>query len=340
MDEEMPTTLDALPFECLVEILCHLGTAPELCTVALTNHALHEVANADVLWRSLCVRSRHGQSLDFQNFLGSFHHPDAKVADEEGAAAPSETASGAASAKSATPWKDVYRLSRDTLQTTVCIDTGRGYAKYGMASGERPGHIQICMPGQEATQQSLYPIAFRRLGLHRRDVANHAVIVSEPFRLAAAENERERAIWRYETERRILEGFRFKQVCIVNSASLCLFAHNLTSGVVVNIGFANTFIVPVLRGHVIRGRAHRPRMGGMMLTQMFNEVLSMRGHDVLERSSASRRSPTSPSRATSKRPAARCTPRRSASSSGARASRASRERSARYSACPTPSRSA
>ena len=120
-----------------------------------------------------------------------------------------------------------------------------------MASGERPGHIQICMPGQEATQQSLYPIAFRRLGLHRRDVANHAVIVSEPFRLAAAENERERAIWRYETERRILEGFRFKQVCIVDSASLCLFAHNLTSGVVVNVGFANTFVVPVLRGHVI-----------------------------------------------------------------------------------------
>ena len=68
------------------------------------------------------------------------------------------------------------------------------------------------------------------------DLSEHAAIVAEPFRLAHANAERERAAWRYETERRILQGFQLKQVCIVDSASLCLFAHNLTSGVVVNIG--------------------------------------------------------------------------------------------------------
>ena len=62
-------------------------------------------------------------------------------------------------------------------------------------------------------------------------------------------------------ERRILHGFSLKQLCIVDSASLCLFAHNLTSGVVVNIGFANTFVVPVLRGHVIRSAVRTLRLG-------------------------------------------------------------------------------
>ena len=159
-------------------------------------------------------------------------------------------------------WKDVYRQSRETLKRTICIDTGRGYAKYGLASEDQPSPIQICSPGAEATQESLYALAFRRLGLRRADISEFAAIVSEPFRLASWQCERERAEWRYATERRILQGFQLKAVCIVDSASLCLFAHNLTSGVVVNVGFANTFVVPVLRGHVIRRAVRVMRLGG------------------------------------------------------------------------------
>ena len=43
-----------------------------------------------------------------------------------------------------------------------------------------------------------------------------------------------------------------RRLAVVDSASLCLFANKLTSGVVVNIGFGATFIVPVIGGHISR----------------------------------------------------------------------------------------
>ena len=269
-DDAEKVLLDDLPYECLVECLTHIDTAEELCAVSLANTALRDAAYADVLWRNLCVKHQHGQSLDFRQALGSFGHPDAKPVEESAAAA-----SGAPA-----EWRDVYRKSRDSLRTTICIDTGRGYAKYGLSSQQRPEQIQICQPGAEATQESLFPLAFRRLGLRRADISEYAAIVSEPFRLAHADVERERQHWRHETERRILQGFQLKQVCIVDSASLCLFAHTLTSGVVVNIGFGMTFVVPVLRGHVIREAVRVMRFGGASLSNFFAEILQVRGHDI------------------------------------------------------------
>ena len=50
-------------------------------------------------------------------------------------------------------------------------------------------------------------------------------------------------------------------------------------GQVVNIGFAHTFVVPVLRGHVIRNAVRVLRLGGMSLSNFFAEILSVRGHD-------------------------------------------------------------
>ena len=136
-----------------------------------------------------------------------------------------------------------------------------------MASAVRPASIQICQPRAEATQvrggvppppsrpplttrasapptpnphphqDTLHQLAFRRLELKRCDLPNMAMIVAEPFRLAAASAAAERDSWRYATERRVLQGFQLKRLCIVDSASLCLFANKLTSGVVLNIGF-------------------------------------------------------------------------------------------------------
>ena len=263
-------TLEALPYECLVECLTHIETAETLCALREVSQTLCEAAGADVLWRALCVKHQHGQSLDFRQALGSFGHPDAKPLTDR----------ATSSDHGGLVWRDIFRKSRDALQTTICIDTGRGYAKYGLASSARPQMIQICQPGAEASQESLYHLAFRRLGLGRVDMSTHAAIISEPFRLASAAAERERAVWRYETELRILRGFQLKQVCIVDSASLCLFAHNLTSGVVVNIGFGTTFIVPVLRGHVIRDAVRVLRVGGATLSNFFAEILQVRGHDI------------------------------------------------------------
>ena len=79
----------------------------------------------------------------------------------------------------------------DTLKNTVCIDMGRGYAKYGLANGT-PAMIQICQPNAEATADSLASLAFRRLNLRRSDLPNLAAIVAEPFRLASSRVDNER----------------------------------------------------------------------------------------------------------------------------------------------------
>ena len=112
--------------------------------------------------------------------------------------------------------------------------------------------IQICQPNAEATADSLASLAFRRLNLRRSDLPNLAAIVAEPFRLASSRVDNERQSWRHDVERKYLQYFGLKKLCVVDSASLCLFANSLTSGVVVNIGFGVTFVVPVLGGHVKR----------------------------------------------------------------------------------------
>ncbi len=40
---------------------------------------MREVAYSDYIWRTLCVRGRHGAMLDFtESVLGTFSHPDAQ----------------------------------------------------------------------------------------------------------------------------------------------------------------------------------------------------------------------------------------------------------------------
>ena len=84
---------------------------------------------------------------------------------------------------------------------------------------------------------------------------------------------------RHDVERKYLQYFGLKKLCVVDSASLCLFANSLTSGVVVNIGFGVTFVVPVLGGHVKRDAVKVWPVGGMTLTQWYGELLDQAGVD-------------------------------------------------------------
>ena len=262
--EEPPLVISDLPLECLVECLGYLE-AHELLIVAATCRTMHEAAGTDVLWRALCVREQHGQSLDFRQSLGSFEHPCAQPLE------PAARQSGAA------VWRHVYHASRQSLRRTICVDTGRGYAKFGFGSSEAPAILQICQPGAECTQDNLHAHVFRRLGLRRAEVRECDMIVAEPFSLASHKLDDVREAWRRRQHEQLLHGSRVRNLAIVDSASLCLFANNLTSGVVVNIGFANTFVVPVLRGHVVREAVRTLRIGGMTLTQLFGALLDVRG---------------------------------------------------------------
>ena len=149
----MPLTLEGLPLECLVEILGEISAA-DLCTVMAVSSCMQSAASEDCLWRGLCVAGQHGGILDFKESLGCFRHPDAKPllasADELPPISRRSTSS------SGREWRDVFRISTDSLRHTICIDTGRGYAKYGMADAQ-PAMIQICQPnaGQDDWRSGL-----------------------------------------------------------------------------------------------------------------------------------------------------------------------------------------
>ena len=111
--EEPPLVISDLPLECLVECLGYLE-AHELLIVAATCRTMHEAAGTDVLWRALCVREQHGQSLDFRQSLGSFEHPCAPPLE------PAAQQSGAA------VWRHVYHASRQSLRRRWPAPPARG----------------------------------------------------------------------------------------------------------------------------------------------------------------------------------------------------------------------
>jgi len=208
------------------------------------------------------VRGKHGASLDFnESVLGSFSHPDAQPTSSAPAA------SRQVSAASGAPWRDVYRTTTESLRLTICLDTGRGYAKYGLASAGTPSVLQICQPNAQCSQETLYPAAFKELGLKRAQLSQYSAIVSEPFILGSCAGNRQREMWRADVERKLLQGYGIRRLAIVDSASLCLFSHKITSGVVVNIGFGRTYIVPVLGGNIVRSAVRSLNLSGMELTQ-------------------------------------------------------------------------
>ena len=260
-EQEAGRSLLELPFECTVELLSQLSLL-DLASAAVTCRALRDACEVDYLWRNLCMQSVLGNALDFREAtLRTLAHPDAK------GGAPDSRLS----------WRDVFRRSRAAARTTICIDVGRGYAKYGLASLNRPREIQICHPGAEATQESVFGVACRRLGLSRQELSSYNLLVAEPFALAAREDNPQRTRWRRQLEKNMLAREGFGRLCIVDAASLCLFAHQLTSGVVVNIGFGQTFVVPVVDGRVIRDAVVSMRVGGMDLTQMMAQLFQVRG---------------------------------------------------------------
>ncbi|EOD41961.1 hypothetical protein EMIHUDRAFT_194585 [Emiliania huxleyi CCMP1516] len=238
---EPSTTMDDLPEECLVHIACQLRSVRDLGAAAQASKLFRDVFYSDFVWRALCVAGKHGASLDFsENVLGSFSHPDAKPT-ARGAAAGVERQSSA----SGQPWREVYRTTR-----------------------------------QECTQASLLGTAMQRLGLRRATLPAYSAIVSEPFKYAgdqdrgfSAPGRRGREACRADTEQQLLHGFGVRRLAhpspplllprteagplsrlaIVDSASLCLFSHRLTSGVVVNIGFGEAFLAHIGGASMLAG---------------------------------------------------------------------------------------
>ncbi|CAI5464838.1 unnamed protein product [Closterium sp. Yama58-4] len=80
--------------------------------------------------------------------------------------------------------------------------------------------------------------------------SNHPVVVSEPlaFLPETREAQEGRRHLREVTCAVLFSALRVPSICLVDQATLALFAAGAASGVVVNIGFRSTTILPIMRG--------------------------------------------------------------------------------------------
>ena len=254
-----------------------------LCACAAVCHAWREVALSDALWKDLADQCAEALGLC----------PGATAEQRSDTGRMLETLGGGSAAPGG--HRALLMRRKTMLPVTLCLDFGRGYAKYGFADSPKCAQLQICSPGAEACMTSFISAAMQKLlraesrspgptfsGGHfnwskplAADSAAAAAIVAEPFRMAAAHEDEERKRFHLAV-RRDLDRWRVPRCCVVDSASLVLFAHGLTDGIVVNVGFSQTFVVPVVGGRCVRDAVVSGRVGGATLTQLMLDVLAAR----------------------------------------------------------------
>ncbi|CAI5465448.1 unnamed protein product [Closterium sp. Yama58-4] len=151
------------------------------------------------------------------------------------------------------PWSAIYRL-RAQLPPAVVVDGGSGYCKFGMSSEAAPsGRIATFLEfgNIEAPSLGRLRALFSSIYASMRAIpANHPVVVSEPLAFLPETHEAQegRRNLREATCAVLFSALRVPSICLVDQATLALFAAGAASGVVVNIGFRSTTILPIMRG--------------------------------------------------------------------------------------------
>ncbi|CAI6012358.1 unnamed protein product, partial [Closterium sp. NIES-65] len=151
------------------------------------------------------------------------------------------------------PWCAIYRL-RAQLPPAVVVDGGSGYCKFGMSNDAAPsGRIATFLEfgNIEAPSLARLRALFSSIYASMRAIpANHPVVVSEPlaFLPETREAQEGRRHLREVTCAVLFSALRVPSICLVDQATLALLAAGAASGVVVNIGFRSTTILPIMRG--------------------------------------------------------------------------------------------
>ncbi|XP_023540460.1 actin-related protein 8-like isoform X1 [Cucurbita pepo subsp. pepo] len=151
---------------------------------------------------------------------------------------------------------EVYS-KRVAVPGSVIIDGGSGYCKFGWSKYD-------CPSGRSATFLEFGNIEsplYSRLrhffatiyGRMRVKTSLHPVVVSVPLcHYDDTESAKASRQQLKEAIHSVLFDMNVPSVCAVNQATLALYAARRTSGIVVNIGFQVTSIVPILHGKVMR----------------------------------------------------------------------------------------
>ena len=170
--------------------------ASGLCACSAVCHAWRDMARSDVLWKALADKGAEALALC----------PGATAEQRSATGRMLETLGGG-SAAAGGHHRALLMRRKTKLPLTLCLDFGRGYAKYGFADSPKCAQLQICSPGAEACMASFISAALHKLRRAKSRspgptftggwplAANSgaaAAIVAEPFRLAADEEEEER----------------------------------------------------------------------------------------------------------------------------------------------------
>ena len=139
--------MEGLPSEILTIALGHLAPA-DLCRAARVSRGWRDAA--DPAWETLAER------LDDAHFLlglSDLLPPCDAAAEVHG--------------RPGCRYRALLRQERASARV-MCLDYGRGYAKFGLARNSAPAPIQICTPASEASEATTVRTTVRCLGPDRR----------------------------------------------------------------------------------------------------------------------------------------------------------------------------
>ncbi|CAM8948666.1 unnamed protein product [Rhodiola kirilowii] len=175
-------------------------------------------------------------------------------------------------------FKQIYG-QRVQVPGAVIIDGGSGYCKFGWSKYASPsgrsatfmefGNIEAPMYSR---LRHFYATIFSRMQVKP---SAQPVVVSIP--LCHYDDTASARASRRQLKKAIcstLFDLNVPDVCAINQATLALYAARRSSGIVVNIGFHATSVVPILRGKVMRNVGVRvTEMGGLKLTGYLKELM-------------------------------------------------------------------
>nr|XP_043608614.1 actin-related protein 8-like isoform X2 [Erigeron canadensis] len=176
---------------------------------------------------------------------------------------------------------DIYR-QRQQVPGTIIIDGGSGYCKFGWSKFDSPsgrsatflefGNIESPMYSR---LRHFFSTIYARMQMKP---STQPIVVSIPIcqyddteAAKAARKQLKEAIYS------ALFGINVPAVCAVSQATLALFAAKRTSGIVVNIGFHQTSVVPILHGKIMhKVGVEAVGVGALKLTGYLREQMQQR----------------------------------------------------------------
>ncbi|XVF03531.1 hypothetical protein REPUB_Repub05bG0002200 [Reevesia pubescens] len=256
---------DEIPFDILLQILKLVGPKDAL-KLSCVNRAWRFLVSDNRLWVYFLQNHLHNpcDSVFFAELNLRSGYPLQTF--------PSQTQTGELS------FMRIYG-QRELVPGSVIIDGGSGYCKFGWSKFDRPSGRSASFLEFGNIESPLYSRHrhFFATIFSRMQVKSYTqpIVLSIPIchyddtdSAKASRRQLKDAI------HTVLFDMNVPAVCAVNQAALALYAARRTSGIVVNIGFQVTSVVPILHGKVMRKVGVEViGLGALKLTGFLRELM-------------------------------------------------------------------